>query len=52
MINQMPKGQIEVALGKCNLCEQIKTYMFCEDRCLENCESCDCTNTTIHRVGK
>lgn len=52
MIKPMPKGEIEVALGKCDLCETIKTYMFCEDRCLTNCESCNCTTTIIHRVGQ
>lgn len=50
MIKTMPKGEIEVALGKCDLCETIKPYLFCENRCLESCESCDVTTTVIVRV--
>ena len=51
MIKPMPKGEIEVALGKCERCESVKTYLFADDRCLENCEMCDATLTMINRVG-
>jgi hypothetical protein len=47
----MKTEDIEFVLGKCDLCEVIKTYAFSGNRCLETCEVCDITRTIIHRVN-